>query len=87
MIVSGHGLQDEGAAFTSRACTDDVCRRTPTVRRVQPTTIGGAGHGLCACGAMSTHLDSGGERQRWHREQHKAELAKAASAAKPKHRR
>ena len=73
MIVSGHGLQDEGAAFTSRQCTEDVCHKAPTVRRIG-TGTGGAGHGLCACGALSEHLESGGARERWHRE-HKAALA------------
>lgn len=73
MRVIGHGLQDEGAAYSSVKCTEKACAKIPTVKRVHQG-IGGDGHALCACGAQSEHLHSGHAREAWHRE-HKAEVA------------
>jgi len=74
MRIVGHGLQDEGAAYSSVRCTEGPCKKLPTVKRVHQGT-GGEGHGLCECGALSEHLESGKARDRWH-SGHKAEKAK-----------
>lgn len=65
MIVSGHGLMNEGAAFNADGT------------RVMYNTVSGVGHALCACGVMSEEpLPSSGARRRWHKE-HKAAVAAA----------
>lgn len=73
MRISGHGLQDEGAAYSAVNCDEGVCAKAQTVGRMSPGT-GGAGHGLCACGWLSGHLESGAARQAAH-EEHKAAVA------------
>jgi hypothetical protein len=75
MRVVGHGLQDEGAAYSSMHCTEGPCKKLPTVKRLTPSGTSGHGHGLCECGALSPHLETGNARERWHRE-HKAEQPK-----------
>lgn len=74
MRIIGHGLQDEGAAYSSVRCGDGPCAKMPTVMRLHHSGTGGEGHGLCECGALSEHEDTGNARERWHRE-HKDTLA------------
>lgn len=73
MRISGHGLQDEGAAYSTVTCGEGACAKAQTVGRVS-TGTGGEGHGLCACGWLSGHLESGAARQAAH-EEHKAAVA------------
>lgn len=73
-----HGLRNEGAAYTSKTCTEGPCKTSDGQRIANPWGgVSGAGHGRCACGAESPHVRSGADRRRWHA-QHKAEIAQAA---------
>lgn len=65
--LAGHGLADEGAAFSLDGY------------RVNPRGTGGLGRGLCACGEMSALLDSGHARKQWHAE-HKDQTKRALTA-------
>lgn len=65
--LPGHGLLNEGAAYTSGDCTEDRCYPGSIPRRRWEGTSG-RGHALCSCGAESPHLNSGNQRKRWHRE-------------------
>jgi len=75
MRMTGHGLQDEGAAYSSIHCTEGPCKKQVTVKRLTPGGTGGEGHALCECGELSGHLETGNARDRWHKG-HKTELAK-----------
>lgn len=70
MRVSGHGLQHEGRPVMSRDCCG-----VPSSHQKR-NTYDQHGHALCACGAMSEHMLTTAERQRWHRA-HKDEIVAA----------
>ena len=66
VIVPGHGLMGEGAAYT-------VDTRGRVIRLLH-NTVGGFGRAACSCGVFSDKLLlSSTARREWHR-QHKAEV-------------
>jgi hypothetical protein len=66
LLVPGHGLVSEGAAF------EVDLNGTPV--RLRWNTIAGKGRALCACGRLSEPLASASQRKHWHHE-HKARIA------------
>jgi hypothetical protein len=82
--VPGHRLQAGGAPHTGLTCQRWPCDTLPGIQRVnrigEPSTrgISGHGHALCECGWTSSHLLSGAERRRAHRE-HKRTVRSAAT--------
>lgn len=66
MIVKGHGLCCEGAAYS---------RGEGGQRHIRSrwNSTSGVGYALCSCGATSDILDSANLRKAWHRE-HKVEV-------------
>jgi hypothetical protein len=71
LIVTGHGLQAEGAAFDTAG------------NRIAYNTVAGVGYGQCSCGERSdTMLDSGAARKQWHRD-HKLAVVSETPADEP----
>lgn len=69
-LLKGHALRSEGAAFYRPACTKLDCfehRKHCSSTGPQRMEAGG-GHALCECGEQSEHLNSKGQRKRWHAE-------------------
>lgn len=65
LLVPGHTLAYEGAAHNEHGHV--IVGYTGYIHR------GGKGRGKCSCGEMSEVLDSGKQRQQWHRD-HKAQI-------------
>ena len=68
-LLKGHALRREGAAFSRPRCTLHECfeHRKHHPDDDQPQHMqAGAGHALCECGEQSEHLNSKGQRKRWH---------------------
>ena len=70
--MKGHGILNEGAAFIVPNCDHARCGVYREARRFAWQGVSGSGHGLCACGAISPHLESGNQRKAWHREHKQA---------------
>lgn len=64
--VPGHGLVGEGAGHAVNGCREGDCAKGAAYRNWGG--IGGFGHGVCLCGAISPHLPSSTARKRWHAE-------------------
>lgn len=72
LLVHGHGLLNEGRAFTDGGGNCETCD-------VEAAT-GKRGHPRCSCGVLGPHLDSDAARKRWHRD-HKNDILTARSGA------
>lgn len=74
--VTGHGLRKEGSPYHLALCSkceDDARENGSWNDEHGPRAKFKEGHGLCACGALSTHLEGDRTRQRWHRK-HKSDV-------------
>jgi hypothetical protein len=72
--LAGHGLRREGKPYCAAGCKD--CPFLSAVGDYDGHGVvsnNGHGHGLCACGQSSKHLQSNADRKRWH-VQHKEEV-------------
>ena len=70
--IPGHGLVGEGAPHSVIDCAEPACvnEGRQLGRLGWHMGVGGDGHGVCLCGAISPHLASSVARKRWHA-QHK----------------
>lgn len=75
--IAGHALRAGGQGFLPVDCYTGRCatnlRGTTHEANRTGESVGGPGHGLCSCGALSPHLANGRQRRRWHR-RHKARV-------------
>lgn len=74
--TAGHTLRKEGKPYALDLCTE--CRHAATEAVIWRDEFGrrirsSAGHGLCACGALSAHLPSDRQRKAWH-DSHKTQM-------------
>ena len=82
MRVAGHGLRSEGRPYTAPGCAECIAiMGKDEPRPIYRLLYGGfwekrgEGHGLCSCGALSPHVGSTAQRQRWHKEHKEQEIA------------
>lgn len=76
VVVRGHRLHEQGAAYGARGCPETNCVVSGN-GRLQGKAREGGGHARCECGESSEHLQSSRERREWHRK-HKMMLVDMA---------